>query len=236
MSAFDNASASFAGPRHNHRACVKTALDTAARLCAERGARLTPLRRRVLELIWRGQAPARHAPVRAYDLLARLSEMPGTARSRGTAKGRGTAGKRGTAKNKIADRVARPAAPPTVYRALEFLLAQGLIHRIESLNAYVGCMDPEGHTKDAQGDAHGSSHGGGKGGQFLICGDCGAAAEVHDPRIDAAVARRAEELGFAVRRAIIEIAGVCPPCQRRQASGQHRQASGQQRQESGRGR
>ncbi len=206
MSAFDNASASFAGPRHDHRACVKAALDTAARLCAERGARLTPLRRRVLELIWRGHAPARHAPVRAYDLLARLSDRPGTAKERGTAKNKQAAGER------------RPAAPPTVYRALEFLLTQGLIHRIESLNAYVGCMDPEGHL----GDAPGSAPGGALGGQFLICGDCGAAAEVHDPRVDAAVARRAEELGFAVHRKTIEIAGVCPPCQRRREPGRRR--------------
>ncbi len=165
MSAFDNAATSFAGARHDHGACVTSALSTAARLCDERGARLTPLRRRVLELIWHG-----HAPVRAYDLLARLSRAKGT------------------------------AAPPTVYRALEFLLNQGLIHRIESLNAYVGCIDPEG------------THGG----QFLICGDCGAAAEVNDPRVDAAVARRARELGFKVSRKTIEVAGLCPPCQHRQ--------------------
>lgn len=171
MSAFDNASASFAGARHDHRACVKDALATAARLCSARGARLTPLRRRVLELVWRGQAAGSHSPMGAYDLLARLA-------------GKGQ----------------RAAAPPTVYRALEFLLAQGLIHRIESLNAYVGCAQPEG--------VHG--------GQFLICGDCGAAAEVHDPRIDAAVTRRARELGFEVRRKTIEVEGVCPPCQRRQ--------------------
>ena len=170
MSAFDNASTSFAGTHHDHGVCVKTALATAARLCTKRGARLTPLRRRVLELIWRNPAPGTHAPVRAYDLLSRLSDNE------------------------------RPAAPPTVYRALAFLLAQGLIHRIESLNAYIGCMHPEG--------AHG--------GQFLICSDCGAAAEVHDPRIDAAVARRAKELGFAVRRKTIEVEGICPPCQRRQ--------------------
>jgi Fur family zinc uptake transcriptional regulator len=190
MSAFDNASASFAGARHDHGACVRGALGTAARLCAERGARLTPLRRRVLELVWRG-----HAPIGAYDLLARLSSNRGTAKENGSA------------------RAMRPAAPPTVYRALEFLLAQGLIHRIESLNAYVGCMHPEG--------AHGS--------QFLICSDCGAAAEVHDPRVDAAVARRAKELGFAVRHKTIEVEGVCPPCQRRQESGQRRQEAGRGR-------
>ncbi|MCH6588521.1 MAG: transcriptional repressor, partial [Proteobacteria bacterium] len=108
----------------------------------------------------------------------------------GTAAEQSTAAEQGTR---------RPSAPPTVYRALEFLLAQGLIHRIESLNAYVGCVHPDG--------AHG--------GQFLICTGCGATAEVHDPRVDAAVARRAEELGFAVARKTIEIAGLCPPCQRR---------------------
>jgi Fur family zinc uptake transcriptional regulator len=180
MSAFDNAATSFAGAHHDHGACVSSALGTAARLCGQRSARLTPLRRRVLELIWRG-----HAPVRAYDLLARLA-----------------------AKNQ------RPAAPPTVYRALEFLLAQGLIHRIESLNAYVGCMNPEGHSEGAHS------------GQFLICGDCGAAAEVHDPRVDAAVARRARELGFAVRRKTIEVEGLCPTCQRYEKSGQRRAHAG----------
>ncbi len=174
MPAFNNASASFAGAGHDHSTCVEGALATAARLCAERGARLTPLRRRVLELVWRS-----HTPVGAYDLLARLSDERGTAKARG------------------------PAAPPTIYRALAFLLAQGLVHRIKSLNAYVGCVHPDG--------AHG--------GQFLICGDCGAAAEVHDPRVDAAVARRAEELGFAVRRKTIEVEGLCPPCQRHQEPG-----------------
>ncbi len=180
MPAFNNASASFSGDRHDHRACVEVALATAARLCLERRARLTPLRRRVLELVWRG-----HAPVGAYDILGRLSAEHGTA-----AKEKGTAAEQGTR---------RPTAPPTVYRALEFLLAQGLIHRIESLNAYVGCVHPDG--------AHG--------GQFLICTGCGATAEVHDPRVDAAVARRAEELGFAVARKTIEVEGLCPPCQQR---------------------
>ncbi len=189
MPAFNNAAASFSGDRHDHRACVEVALATAARLCLERQARLTPLRRRVLELVWRS-----HAPVGAYDILGRLSAGQGTAKKKGTAQG--TAAEQGTAADQG---TRRPSAPPTVYRALEFLLAQGLIHRIESLNAYVGCVHPDG--------AHG--------GQFLICTGCGATAEVHDPRVDAAVARRAEELGFAVARKTIEVAGLCPPCQRR---------------------
>ena len=165
MPAFNNASASFSGKKHDHRACVDGALAAAAQVCAGRGVRLTATRRRVLEIIWRS-----HAPVGAYDILRQLSAEQG------------------------------PTAPPTVYRALEFLRTHGLIHRIESLNAYVGCVHPDG--------AHG--------GQFLICTECGAAAEVHDPRVDAAVARRAERLGFAVARQTIEVEGLCPPCQRRE--------------------
>ena len=170
MTAFNNAAASFARAGHNHRSCQEHALGTAERLCAERGLRLTPLRRRVLELIWRS-----HAPVGAYDLLEGL---------------RGAEGR---------------TAPPTVYRALDFLRAHGLIHRIESLNAYVGCVHPAGEH----------------GGQFLICSDCGAAAEVHDPRLDAAIARRAEELGFAVREQTVEVRGLCAPCQERRQEGVH---------------
>ncbi len=170
MPAFNNASVSFSGAGHDHRFCVEAALAEATRICTRRGVRLTPLRRRVLELLWDS-----HAPAGAYDLLRALSME--TDRS----------------------------APPTVYRALDFLLAQGLIHRIESLNAYVGCVHPA------------ASHGG----QFLICDDCGAAAEVHDPRVDAAIARRAETLGFAVGRKTVEVRGRCQPCQRRRSTGSH---------------
>jgi Fur family zinc uptake transcriptional regulator len=90
------------------------------------------------------------------------------------------------------------AAPPTVYRALDFLSENGLIHRIESLNAYVGCSRPE--------NPHLS--------QFLICGKCGAAAELDDPAIAQAVARGADALGFAVEQQTIELRGLCPACQR----------------------
>jgi len=94
-------------------------------------------------------------------------------------------------------RPAHPAAaPPTVYRALEFLGAHGLIHRIESLNAYVGCPRPE--------RPHAS--------QFLICGRCSATAELDEPRIAQAVLRRAAALGFAVERQTVEVRGRCPSC------------------------
>ena len=114
-----------------------------------------------------------HAPVGAYDLLRRLSQEH------------------------------RSAAPPTVYRALDFLLEQGLIHRIESLNAFVGCAAPDA--------AHA--------GQFLICSNCGVAAELEDPRIDRAISRSAAEIGFAVEQKTVELRGLCPGCRKPEADG-----------------
>ena len=59
----------FAGAEHDHAACVAEALAAAETVCQARGSRLTPLRRRVLELVWNS-----HSPVGAYDLLDRLGE------------------------------------------------------------------------------------------------------------------------------------------------------------------
>jgi Fur family zinc uptake transcriptional regulator len=154
---------------HDHVACIATALDRAATLCEGRGAKLTALRRQVLELVWRG-----HQPVGAYEILGQLQ-----------------------------DESSRRAAPPTVYRALEFLIEQGLVHRIESLNAYVGCGRP--------GEAHV--------GQFLICTGCGATAELDDPGIATAVIRSAKAQGFVVERQTVELRGRCPRCQQAPAAG-----------------
>lgn len=146
---------------HNHRRCVKTALQTAEKLSQERGARLTNIRRQVLELVWES-----HEPVTAYDLLDRLKpEKPN-------------------------------ATPPTVYRALEFLLSLGLVHRIESLNAFVGCGNP------------GNDHSG----QFLICNRCGVVAELGCESIDREIDARAKSLGFSVERQTVEVGGVCSAC------------------------
>ncbi len=87
-------------------------------------------------------------------------------------------------------------APVTVYRALEFLLGQGFIHRIESLNAYMGCSGP------------GATHGG----QFLICSQCGEAVELNDRRISQAIGESALAAGFQLTSQIIEIVGLCPVC------------------------
>lgn len=146
---------------HDHVRCIAHAMRDAITLCRARGARLTPLRTRVLEIVWQN-----HKPLGAYDILAVLA-----------AEG-------------------RSSAPPTVYRALEFLLEQGLVHRLSSLNAFIGCSRP-GHSGS---------------GQFLICRSCGNAAELNDGGIERAIVRGAASQGFAVLGHTVEISGVCPDC------------------------
>lgn len=89
------------------------------------------------------------------------------------------------------------ARPPTVYRALDFLIEQGLVHRIESQNAYVACACPE--------HAHGF--------QLLICRGCGHVEELHLDDISGQLAARAESKGFHVERQTIELQGLCTACQ-----------------------
>lgn len=146
---------------HNHTKCMTDALSVADELCAERGARMTELRRRVLSLIWES-----HAPVGAYAIMAMLK------------------------------REGRNAMPPTVYRALDFLQEQGLVHRIASLNAFIGCSRPT--------DAHGA--------QYLICRRCGTVAEIENGAIGGAIAASARELGFDMTGQTVEIAGICRDC------------------------
>ncbi|MBU2884309.1 transcriptional repressor [Gilvimarinus agarilyticus] len=148
--------------RHNHQHCVSGALQAAITLCQERGVRLTPLRKQVLELIWQS-----HKPLGAYALLDLLSaEAP------------------------------KPVAPPTVYRALDFLLEQKLIHRIGALNAFIGCPHP---------DHQHASH-------FLLCDDCGRAEEIQSPEVSDSINQAAQGAGFNVHSQSLEVFGLCPDC------------------------
>jgi len=139
---------------------LQHALDTAAQLCAQRGVRFTPQRRRVLELVCRAQRP-----VGAYEILDQLRD-------------------------------GAPAAPPTVYRALDFLLEQGLVHKLETLHAFVGCTHPE--------HPHAS--------QFLICSDCGRVNELESDAIADDLQSMAQRSGFRPKRPVIEVLGTCADC------------------------
>ena len=93
-------------------------------------------------------------------------------------------------------RDSRPVGPPTVYRALEFLMSQGFVSKIESRNAYVPCAHPE-RRHDCL---------------FFICAECGASAELEDPRVEQLVAEDAAELEFRVTRRMVEVEGTCATC------------------------
>ncbi len=90
----------------------------------------------------------------------------------------------------------RPVGPPTVYRALEFLVSQQLVSRIESRNAYV----PRAHPEREHGCL------------FFICSICGASTELEDPRVVQVLAEDAAALGYRVDRRVIEVEGACPNC------------------------
>ncbi|WP_420480021.1 Fur family transcriptional regulator [Brevundimonas sp. FT23028] len=104
-------------------------------------------------------------PVKAYDLIARFGED------------------------------GRPAKPPTVYRALEFLERKGLAHRIASISAYVACTSGT--------DAHAAA--------FLICDCCGATEEIPSA-IAEGLNRAAADVGYQIDRTTIEAHGRCPAC------------------------
>ncbi len=98
--------------------------------------------------------------------------------------------------------VRKSAVPPTVYRALEFLIENRLVHRIERLNAFVPC------TESAE-VAHTHGH---HAVQFLICVTCGAVSEIEDDAVAAALAQAAAKSGFSPHHAIVELDGVCASC------------------------
>lgn len=96
----------------------------------------------------------------------------------------------------LADATNRPVAPPTVYRALDFLSSQALIHKIHSLNAFIGCSTPGGFHQ---------SH-------FLICRLCGLAVECGNAQLVATLARVAAAAEFSAEEQSVEILGLCPAC------------------------
>lgn len=109
-----------------------------------------------------------NAPIGAYDLLAQIK------------------GKNG-----------RPAAPPTVYRTLDFLQAQGLVHRLTSINAFIPCCHPREKHQSA----------------FLICQNCQLVQETSADDLFGELSNIAAKGNFTAQHSMIEIAGLCQNCQ-----------------------
>ncbi|MEM9756151.1 MAG: Fur family transcriptional regulator [Pseudomonadota bacterium] len=149
---------------HDHAACVEQSLAQADATCAALSLRLTPVRRKVLEVLLQ-----EHKALGAYAILGVLAEA-----------GFGS-------------------QPPVAYRALDFLVEHGFVHKIERLNAFVACADP--------GNSHSPA--------FLICRVCDAVAEAHSAPSKGALGAAARAVGFQIERTVVEAEGICPACQQK---------------------
>ncbi len=107
-----------------------------------------------------------HKAVKAYELLDRIKPLQNAAK------------------------------PATIYRALDFLIEQGLIHRVESLNAFVGCSC-SGHQHEQL---------------LLICNNCQEVEERSAPEVMQAVSQEIKQANFIVHSKAIEIHGICAKC------------------------
>src|SRR6202051_3923640 len=100
--------------------------------------------------------------------------------------------------DELAKSMPRPA-PITVYRALDFLMENGLVHRIESRNAYLACA----HDHDAAAMV-----------AFLICERCGSVGEIPAMPAAQSINTAARATGFAPKWSVVEITGTCMHCQK----------------------
>ena len=107
-----------------------------------------------------------HSYVKAYDLLDELRKIDPSAK------------------------------PPTVYRSLDFLMQNGFIHKIQSLNAFVGCSHPSEHNEC----------------YFLICKECQSIEECHSKNINEFVQSTSNTNNFSANQVTLEISGICQEC------------------------
>lgn len=138
-----------------------TFLAAAEELCSRQGARLTALRRRVLELVL-----AHDGVVKAYQILAELQQERGI------------------------------AAPPTVYRALDFLVEVGLLHKVDALNGFIVCRHVGCHHR----------------GLILVCSVCGKVSELDASPAFTALREEADERGFVITEQNLLLTGHCRSC------------------------
>ena len=164
---------------HVHEVQDFTQHDVAERLvaakeqCRTHGVRFTPLREQIYMLVLQA-----NKPVGAYDLITQLQQA-----------------RLLDSDNEIDG--AKNVAPPTVYRSLEFLLSEGLIHQLTSINAYVPCCHPRAQHTAA----------------FLICDQCQRVQECSSLPVQEMISFAEKDIGFTVARSVIELSGRCQACQ-----------------------
>ena len=149
---------------------VAKRLAAAKEQCRASGVRFTPLRQQIYTLVLQA-----NKPVGAYDLITQLQQMRIIEDDENT----------------------KNVAPPTVYRSLEFLLNEGLIHQLTSINAYVPCCHPRAQHTAA----------------FLICEQCQRVQECSSLPVQEIMSFAEQDVGFMVARSVIELSGRCQACQ-----------------------
>jgi Fur family transcriptional regulator, zinc uptake regulator len=117
---------------------------------------------------------ATHQPMGAYDLLATLSQKQD-----------------------------KQLAPVTIYRALDFLVEHGFVHKLETQNAYIACTSETHHTHN---------HGMHEGVVFLMCTSCGGVDEVQAAHVHDALKNLMQTTGFSPRSQVLEFSGLCEHC------------------------
>ncbi|WP_313791134.1 Fur family transcriptional regulator [Oryzibacter oryziterrae] len=113
-----------------------------------------------------------HAPITAYEIIDRIAA------------------------------VARRPSPISVYRALDFLVANHFVHRIESRNAFLACSHDHGPASADREPVL----------MFLLCEACGAAIEAEPPALTSLISDVSAAAGFTVTSSVLEIRGLCASC------------------------
>jgi Fur family zinc uptake transcriptional regulator len=157
----------FDGDRHDHAACVNSALAEAERVAKDARKPLRGARLAVLKALLQS-----HKPYGAYGLKDVLANEGLNLR------------------------------PIQIYRALDALTALGLVHRVESRNAFIACMSGPVCREP----------------QLLICSSCGQVAELGDDAVDAVIKVAVARTGFEIGHAKVELFGICRDCQAAKAA------------------
>ncbi|WP_316863095.1 Fur family transcriptional regulator [uncultured Cohaesibacter sp.] len=155
---------------HDNEDCVDRVVGEAVSLCAEKGVRLTEQRKSVLKVL-----ASSHVPASAYDILNQLNR-------------------------ERKEQGESMLAPVSVYRALDFLIQHGIIHRIESRNAYIACS--ESHTPHGEATI------------FLLCEKCGRADEFQSESLGGMIEAIASAASFKPNEPVMEIRGLCADCRK----------------------
>ena len=176
---------------------VTERLMAAKEQCRLNGARFTPLRQQIYQLVL-----AANKPIGAYDLITQLQQMRLSEPNNNDDSIEALSSQQQpmkAASKEISSKKQAPknVAPPTVYRSLDFLLSEGLIHQLTSINAYVPCCHPRAQHTAA----------------FLICGQCQRVQECSSVPVQEMMSFAEQDVGFIVERSVIELSGRCQACQ-----------------------